>query len=286
VTLDGIRLKELFQDPPAMPCLMQDLLPRGSFIGSDSDPPDMRIGSPVGVSMSGYYSIFSGRMTACFDNEDPPPRGTTLISDLVAAFPGAVALFSTWGLIVQRQQEIAPDVAAVAGRDAARAYLKERGIELPEDAPLDTPIFRAGLTCLQQDAPRFLYIGLDETDDAAHRNDYERYQRVLARFDGFLAELVAEIDAQAARGRKITLIVTTDHGRGRGAEWVEHRWNIQGTARIWLFAMGHGIKAQGHLRPRQKASHYDLRPTLSYLLGIRPKRRFWTGRVIEALLSR
>lgn len=286
VTLDGVRLKELFSTPSAMPYMMGKLIPRGTFIGSDAHPPDFRIGSPVGVSMSGYYSIFKGQLTRCIDNEDPPPSGSTLISDLAEAFPDQVALFSTWDLIVQRQKEIVPSVEAIAGRDAALRALHQVGVDLPEDAAVDTPVFRAALDRLRHDPPRFLYIGLDESDDAAHRNDYVRYLNVLTRFDGFLRTLMAEVDAQIAKGRKVTVLVSTDHGRGVGEEWVEHRWNIEGTARIWLLALGHGIAAQGHIRPPCQRTQYDLRPTLGHLLGVaaEPARR--SGRVMTELLER
>jgi hypothetical protein len=286
VTLDGVRLKELFEHPSAMPYMMGQLVPRGTFIGRDQHPPDFRIGSPVGVSMSGYYSIFSGKLTGALENEAPPPQGATLISDLVAAFPGQVALFSTWDLIVQRQQQIAPGVEAVAGRGAALAALHKVGVDLPEDVPVDTPVFRAALDRLRHDPPRFLYIGLDETDDAAHRNDYKRYLNVLSRYDGFLSALVAEIDAQAARGRKVSLVVTTDHGRGVGEEWVEHRWNIEGTARIWLLALGHGVAAQGHIRPPRQRTQYDVRPTIGHLLGVASVPAKRAGAVMAELLSR
>ncbi|KMW56415.1 hypothetical protein AIOL_001369 [Candidatus Rhodobacter oscarellae] len=293
VTLDGVRPRELLtgadpeltadRRPTAMPFLMQDLLPRGSFIGSDTRRPDFRIGSPVGISMSGYHSIFAGRLTRCTENEDPPPRGTTLATNIQDAFPedpAPVAAMTTWDLVVDCLK-----------LDPARAVILRGRAEAVSRAPntadgaTDAPIFHAALQQLQEDPPRLLYVGFDETDDAGHRNDYARYLRVLERYDGYLRAFEAEIAKQTAQGRRITLIVATDHGRGFGREWVQHRWNIDGTVRAWLFAMGHGIAARGHIAPRKPRSHYNIRPTIAHLLGLPPSRSPWHSGPLEELVE-
>lgn len=293
MTLDGVRPRELLHgaDPDlsedrratAMPHLMRHLLAQGGFIGSGRIRPDFRIGSPVGVSTSGYHSIFAGRPTWCLTNEDPPPRGETLVTHVQAAFPGdpcPVGLYTTWDLIVDGTKVDRTRADVARGREEA-----VQRAPMTADGPTDEPVFQVALKRLREAPPRLLYVGFDETDDAGHRNHYPRYLDVLERFDGYVRAFAQEIAAQQAQGRKVTLIVTTDHARGFGAEWVDHRWNIDGTARIWLFALGHGIAAQGHIRPPRQRTHFDIRPTVEHLLGLPQGRRWWRGDVLRELLE-
>jgi hypothetical protein len=281
VTLDGVRPRDVLRGEdggvgattpgaPLMPFFREHMMPRGTFLGSDTDPPAFRIGNPIGISLTGYHAILYGRMTACTTNDAPPPKGENLIRDAARAFPGQVAVFSSWAEIVDCLRIDDPAVEVLRG---------------PPNQRNDAETFRSAMARLRADPPRLMYMALDETDDAAHHRGYPTYGEILRRYDAYLAELVSEIDAQMAMGRRVTLIVTTDHGRGEGAEWVEHRWNIQGTARAWLFAMGHGIAAQGHLIGAAQRTHFDIRPTVEHLLGLTPGCRWWAGSVMTEILK-
>lgn len=294
VTLDGVRPRDLLlgQDTglgaevlgaPTMPYMMNDLVPKGVFLGSAEDPPAFRLGSPVGISMSGYHSIFAGRMTRCISNEDPPPKGDTLVTDLQDAFPGETAFLSTWPLLVQRLKIDPNRAVSVAGRDAALACLADRGTGLAEDSPHDLPVVELALELLRSSKPRFIFIGLDESDGAAHSGNYKCYVDALGRFDTYIKRIAEAAESLRKGGRKVTLIITTDHGRGEGEEWVEHRWNIAGTARCWFFAHGHAIAAAGHVLRSRQRTHFDVRPTIAHLLRLPARRRRTCGAVMTEL---
>ncbi|MDF0600631.1 hypothetical protein P1J78_07810 [Psychromarinibacter sp. C21-152] len=291
VTLDGVRPQELLRtgaDGPLMPFLMRELLPRGTFLGSDTDPPAFRTGSPVGISMSGYHSIFKGRLTLCIENTDPPPRGETLVTRVQGAFPGdpvPVKLFATWPRLLDGLKADPARAVSVRGRKVATEEAAARGLDLGTDPAADEPAFRLALAELRAGAPRLHYLGLNQSDSAAHGANWPVLKEVLARYDGYLRALVAEMEALQARGRAVTLIVTTDHGRGDGDEWPEHLWKYKGTDRAWFFAMGHGIAARGHATDGPPRTHFDIRPTIEYLLGLPPRRRWWLGAVMKELLA-
>lgn len=293
VTLDGVRPQELFgtggADRTAMPFLMDELLPRGSFLGSETDPAAFRMGSPIGISMSGYHSIFKGRLTLCFENDHPAPRGETLVTRVQAAFPDEpkpVKVYVTWPRICDCLKADATRADILRGRREMEKILAERGTPVPKVAPGDTAAFTLAMEGLRAGAPRLFYLGFNQSDAAAHGGDYDRLLWVLENYDRFLRDLVAEMERLEAEGRAVTLIVTTDHGRGDGDEWREHLWKYKGTDRAWVFAMGHGVAARGQVTDAPRRTHYDLRPTIEYLLGIPPNGRLWRGAVMTELLDR
>ncbi len=294
VTLDGVRPQELLHgaDPslapdragePVMPFLTRSLAPLGGFIAGDGR---FGTGTPFATSMPSYHAMFTGRMTTCLTNECREPRGEGLLSRLVDLAPGSVAVFATWtrlcfGLPAERLANI-----SVCGRDQAFAYLRRHGAAADVEGNADAMIFRAALSRLRLDPPSFLYIALDESDGAGHSGVYPAYLGVLARYDGYLRALWSEMQAMRARGLKPVLVVTTDHGRGDGAEWTGHGFTIPASREGWLLAVGHGIAAQGRAAGTRHRSLFDVRPTVEHLLGLVPRRSLWGGVMTELLAYR
>ena len=129
-----------------------------------------------------------------------------------------------------------------------------------------------------------LYLAFDEADAVAHAGDYPGYLRVLRRYDAWLRALDREIRARAAAGTPVSWLITTDHGRGRGGRFREHRWNVPGTRELWLFASGPGVAARGAIDAHRTYSLHDVRPTAEHLLGLAPTEGWLRGRVIEEIL--
>jgi phosphopentomutase len=78
--------------------------------------------------------------------------------------------------------------------------------------------------------PRLIYLAFNDTDDLSHSQRYDRLLDALNATDGFLKELWAAIQADPAYRGRTTLIVTTDHGRGRRPEdWSDHGSDVEGT---------------------------------------------------------
>jgi len=286
LVLDGVRPDELLSGPDpkllddvptgtVMPYLMDELMARGTFLGTDEGAAGFRLGNPMGVSMPSYQSIFTGRLTVCLHNSCAPAWGGSLLADIKQGFEGvsdAIGFFSSSGQICAGVGVKHSDQNVLCG--------PLKGPDLP-----DAEVFAAALEHLGKARPRFLYIALGESDHIGHTNDYGRYLDVLRSYDAFLRQLDVSVGELAAAGQRVTLLVTTDHGRGEGAEWTGHRWNIPGTERLWFFATGHGIAAAGHVPDKNEGSLYDIRATVNHLLGFTPPKGPLQGRVMTRILN-
>jgi arylsulfatase A-like enzyme len=122
------------------------------------------------------------------------------------------------------------------------------------------------LDYLVERRPRFLFIGLGDTDELAHKGDYRGYLAALRAADEFAAELMAALGELEKQGQRWTLMITTDHGRGHNFQ--DHGAGYPESARSFLLAAGHGIASRGLVDLAQTRYLADIAPTVHRLLGM------------------
>jgi phosphopentomutase len=126
-----------------------------------------------------------------------------------------------------------------------------------------------------------LFIGLGDTDEWGHRDDYENYLRALRHADEFIGELLSTLDSSGEYGRSVTLVVTTDHGRADSFQ--EHRAHAE-AARVWMAAVGGAVPRQGYVRSPSDRHLRDVAPTLRAWLALPPVAGARRGTVMTELL--
>lgn len=136
---------------------------------------------------------------------------------------------------------------------------------------------------LERYEPRFLFVGLGETDEYGHRADYRGYLDALNEADRWVGSIAQVLSRLALRGRRTALFVTTDHGRADS--FVEHGASYPESARVWVVAGGTEITRTAWRTgpPRRLA---DLTPTARRLLGVAPDRSERAGAPMVELLAR
>ena len=90
-----------------------------------------------------------------------------------------------------------------------------------DSARYDAYTFYLAMSHLRTARPRALYLAFDETDDWAHDRRYDRVLDALSRTDGYLKELWTWLQSQPEYQRT-HILITTDHGRGRTEQGLEH----------------------------------------------------------------
>ena len=63
--------------------------------------------------------------------------------------------------------------------------------------------------------PRFMWISLNDADEAAHKGNIKEYRSALAFYDGMLDVILSSLKVKEM-DKDTMIIITTDHGRGNG----------------------------------------------------------------------
>jgi hypothetical protein len=269
VTFDGVRTQEFFGNHPdplvpeisqlkgdnseLLPAFWNKLAAQGVVYGDYRTGNTMTIANPAGVSLPAYQSIFAGATQPCADNECGRIQVETFPERLVRELHlprESVATFGSWDQFDNAVQHI-----------PGTTY-----VEIFADGN-DEHTWNRALAYLKEKKPRFLYIGLEWSDERAHSGDYKGVVQALCQYDVWLDQLASTLDGMG--DMPSTLIVTTDHGRGLGAEWRNHG-RVAGDKPIWLYGRGPSVSHIGSLVNGPSHSHLDIRPTIEELFGLCP----------------
>jgi predicted AlkP superfamily pyrophosphatase or phosphodiesterase len=283
VVLDGVRWQDVFDGAADMPTLHRWMREEGTCIGAPGYG-EMRATGPNYVSLPSYREIFSGRgPQACQDNECARTTEPTLVDELVRAGQDAVVV-SSWESIEHAAS--VGDVPMSAGRlrlhraegfDAV-ALAEGRAADpwpgIGEYRP-DVLTARLAESVLRAKPPTFLFVGLGEPDEYAHRGDREGYLASLHAADRILETL------ERATDDSTTFLVTADHGRC--VSFRDHGGGCPESGRVWLVAKGGTVPRNGFV-PSSRHRLADIAPTIRVLLGLTEDGHPLAGRPIAELL--
>jgi hypothetical protein len=303
VVLDGVRWQEVFSgadralwgvrgtSPLAwanprglMPNLYRLIETRGVAIGAPGHGPEIAATGPQFISLPGYLEIFVGRSDLrCDCNVCVRPPGRTIVDDVSeSSGPDAAAVIASWPNIARAASADVSGFVLSSGRkltsrvqvlqaDRTLSDLLERGARASSwpgegDYRPDAITARIALRHLATARPRFLFVGLGDADELAHRSDYHGYLAALHASDDFLGDLFETLDEMGARGRHTTVIVTTDHGRAY--DFRDHGPTHPESGRVWLAAGGGDVRPGGLVAASHRHTLSDVAPTVRALLGI------------------
>jgi len=260
------------------------LAPQGVVLGDAGRGSRATLRNPHGFSAPGYMELLTGSFRPEVTTNDaqryPHPTVLQAIRDGLKLRPQDVAVFSTWdalGLFASSE----PDAVFVnAGYARVPAPLsnpvldalgdyQEHVMALWEGYRTDMPTFHLALEYLKAHRPRVLYLALGETDDWAHARRYDRLLDCLRLDDDYLKILWETLQSLPEYRDRTTLIVTTDHGRGRTPkDWVDHGEGIRGSEEIWIAIVGPDTPDVGLASGTPEVHQADVAATMLDLLGL------------------
>jgi len=267
-----------------LPFLWHTLVADHGFIAGDRTA-----GSPVSVtntlwfSYPGYSEILTGqahddRITSNDPIRNPFPTVLRFLARRLRLQPPQIATFASWGTfsaIVESELgatavNAGPQLCAAAASDVKLLNALQEETPTPwENTRLDAFTFRFAMDYLTRAHPRVLYIAFDETDDWAHDGHYDLVLNALRRTDMYLRTLWTALQADPQYRDKTTLIVTTDHGRGRTSEdWRKHGKDVAGAGEIWFAIASPDSARRGLWRNPPPLFQNQIAATIASLLGL------------------
>ncbi|MDB4969683.1 MAG: uncharacterized protein JWN44_5372 [Myxococcales bacterium] len=319
VTIDGVRWQEIFggidvararnagmsacdvvEGAELTPNLHRHFAGGGVVIGAPGYG-EMIASGPNFVSLPGYEEIFTGRASSCTSNSCDHIAETTLVDELREELQLSVeqiAVITSWPTIeraaaaddhaitmsVGRHGGATRDLLRVTARasrilddggdaDAYPGWLGYRADRYTAALALDYIVARR---------PRFMFIGLGDTDEYAHRRNYAGYVSALRAADEVVGELMDRLATLGEYGRETTVIVTTDHGRA--ANFASHGGDAPESRRVWLFAAGGAVPALGFADGSRVTRLADIAPTVRRWMGLHADSAGGAGSPVAELL--
>jgi hypothetical protein len=133
----------------------------------------------------------------------------------------------------------------------------------------DAYTFRFAMDHLKRVRPRVLYLALGETDDWAHDGRYDRVLETYARTDAWLEELWTWLQSAPAYRERTHILITTDHGRGRGVnDWRNHGADVDGAENVWVALVSPALPRRGEWRDHPALRTNQIAATLAGWMGL------------------
>lgn len=267
-----------------MPFFWDSLVPRGALLGDRTHGSLVSITNPHGFSAPGYQEILTGQYQPDVTTNDSVRYPHQTVLEYARRTLGLgqmqVTVFGSWENFRFYAASRPEAVYVNAGNDAvpepfstpllARlASLQTRALALWEGSRLDAFTGAIGLEYLRRHQPRVVYFAFNDTDDLAHARRYDRLLDALHSTDDFLRELWRTVQSLPAYRDRTSLIITTDHGRGRSTkDWDDHGDGVPGSDEIWVSVIGPDTPARGATEGGGEVHQADVAATMLGLLGL------------------
>ncbi|HCU65689.1 MAG TPA: phosphoglyceromutase [Rheinheimera sp.] len=323
VSIDGLRWQELFYGADAelandsryvrnstllspllqgnkaenlLPFFHQVIKKQGLLVGDRHQGSLMNVSNKARVSYPGYNEMLSGVADPNLHSNARRYNPNVTVLEWLNQQPGLqgqVAAFGSWDMLpfilnVPRSQlPVNAGFSSASGELTPELQLLNK-LQRQTPSPwasvrLDVFTHQFALEYLKRKKPRLLYVAYGETDDFAHDRQYDQYLWAAKRSDQFIAELWQQLQNDPFYRDQTTLLITTDHGRGRHADSWSHHGSVramagylqkltasaavEGSDEIWLAALGPAIVAQGIKNTGTTWWQHQVASTVAELLG-------------------
>jgi hypothetical protein len=265
-----------------LPFLWGTVAKRGQIFGDLAADSRVLVTNQLNFSYPGYHEMLAGYPDPRIDRNEFGPNPNVTVFEWLnrdSAMRGRTAAFATWDVF-----------ADIFARERSGVFVRA-GWEPPYQPPRaaddsllnrlyatthrewhnnawDALMHAAAMKYLRTARPRLLFIGYGETDEWAHSGRYDRYLDAAHRVDGFLAELWSAVQSHRDYRDRTTLIVTTDHGRGRTPQdWRNHGRDVVGAEEMWLAVIGPDTRGLGARDNAAPVTQAQIAATIAALLG-------------------
>jgi hypothetical protein len=283
---EGLKQKYWRDTPEARreittPFIWNTIAKKGQIFGDPTKNARAKVTNGKKFSYPGYNEIFCGFGDPLIDSNDKNNNANLSVLEFLnekPAFNGKVAAICTWDVfpfILRSSQNGIPVHSGWTylkgdslGEHAKR--VNEMVAYLPHYWPgntFDLLSIEATRDYIPAHKPRVFFLGLGETDEWGHARRYDLYLDAAQNGDRFLEELWTSLQKDPQYKDKTTLILTTDHGRGKTpADWTSHGKDVEDAEYMWIAVMGPDTPALG-VRENVETTQAQVAATIAAALG-------------------
>jgi hypothetical protein len=283
----GQTVARFWRDSPAerrealMPFVWNVVAKEGQVFGDPESGSAVKVTNGHNFSYPGYNELLTGFGDPRIDSNDKIPNQNVTVLEWLhgrPGFGGRVFAFASWDvfpfIINDRRSGIPVNagwqpLTGLADK-SKEGLLNQLAGELPhywQGVRYDAFTYHAAADCLAHEEPRVLYVSLGETDDWAHSRRYDLYLAAAWQNDDFIRRLWESAQSLPAYRGKTSLVLTTDHGRGRtGEDWTSHGSDVPGSEEMWIAVLGPDTPPLG-VRKDVNVSQAQVAATVAALVG-------------------
>jgi arylsulfatase A-like enzyme len=267
-----------------MPFIWKTLAPAGMVLGNQARGSKVTVRNDQWFSYPGYSEILTGQAQPDVKSNDfvRYSHRTVLehVREALSLKKTEVAQVGSWDGFKYAAASRDGAFFMNGARDPVPAALTTPEIErynglrqqvqqLWEESSNDVLTYRVGLEYLKKHRPRVMWLGLGQSDDWAHARRYDLVLDYLHLADSLIADLWQTLQSIDGYRGRTTLIITTDHGRGRTpADWSEHGREYEGCQDIWIAILGPRTPALGEASDFPDVAQSDVAATILQYLDL------------------
>jgi hypothetical protein len=263
------------------PFLWGEIAKKGQIFGDAEAGSVARVTNGHNFSYPGYNEILTGFGDPSVDSNAKRNNWNVTVLEWLDKQPGlhgsvaAVASWNVFPFIINVERNGLPvNGGWMPFTESKDRETLKRINEMQEDTPhywddvrFDTFTYQGSVEYILKHKPRVMVISFGETDDWAHENRYKEYLDSALRTDQMIERIWKLLQSIPQYHDKTTLLLTTDHGRGDLADWVDHGDDVPGCDRIWAAALGPGVPAKGIVK-NTPITQGQIAATMASLLGL------------------
>jgi hypothetical protein len=276
ITLDGTKWQDIF-DPARMPIFWQKHASQFKIYGLPNSNTSIEVAS-IAVSLPSYQSQMTGAVQPCDGNGCGRVTVQTFPEYLVQNLKMKktdVVSFSSWGEVNFAVQSKENTLVANDGvvnmvnplTQQPDPFMWSVNRLQQEDHPDHALLRYDRYTYMQAKhyfslfEPKFMWLSFCDSDNNAHANNAPGYYKAIAFYDQVIDELITNLKHKNLLQHTL-IIITTDHGRGDGANWTTHGPKYPESKRTWAFVLNGDLQSVREENGIHYYSTLSMRPTI------------------------
>ena len=269
---------ELERKKMLMPFFWNVIAKRGLLLGNRDFGNKVAVSNIYKISYPGYNEILTGFADKKFIANLPLRNYNSNVLDYLnksETYAGKVAAFSSWNVIPYILDEKHNNFTVNGGyealdedQDSLNVLINavQSKVNDKSHTRKDLLTYASAKNYIEQNHPKVLFLGLGETDDFAHKKQYDQYLYKAKQVDQIISELWYYVQTDPFYKNNTTFIITTDHGRGgKSSNWSTHGFWVKGSGETWMAMIGNNIINNGEMKNKDIAYLKQIASTISLL---------------------